>query len=259
MGQIKKYITLVLLCLTNLCFGQKQDIVGTYINRFTDDIGFDGCCHLIEVLRLNTDKTFHIYQRNDQGDYEISSVSYGDYKIVGDSILFIPKIDATRKLCSPHDQFSYSGYRMKILKSSLKSLNPIRIVAGGLSEKVRYKKLNFKNFDSLKISFDKSDSSQVNESFTIKKDKTLRYDFSSFNRYTRKTTTDIKNIILDNFDYNLFINKLSESPLLELPFNPRSNKNYSLNLCIDGDNFSNYGWFCSESLYNFVIDKLVHK
>ncbi len=255
--KMKYLITVLSVFLAFNSVAQKNTIYSTYINTFTDYIGQDNCCRLIEVFRLNKDHTFNLFQKNDQGDYKTERFSYGQYKIVGDSVLFIPKYDSRKKINDPKQFFEYSGYKMRILDSCLETLVPIVFIAGGKVEKIKYCKANFNDFDSLKITVDKYDSATwYREYLFVKKDKIVINAFSSFNLKTKKTIGGQREFQLSVKQYNLFIKKLSESPVIELPSKTTRNE-YRINLYLKNNNFNNQGDFFSENLYDFLFTTLL--
>lgn len=258
MEKIKIFLSAFFLYLSQNSIAQNLDISGTYFNIFNDDIGFDNCCRLIEVFRLNDNKTFNYYRKNDQGDYKIENISYGKYQVVGDSVLFISSPDTTKNNYSNHF-FEYSGFKVKIVKHGLQTLKPVNNVAGGKSEKINYHKMNFNNFDSLHIYVNKSDSTWDTENLIIKKDKTLSFSLSSMNYKTKQTTSEHKNIILTNEKYNLFLRIFSESPLFELTTKINKQNSYVLNLYMNGEKFSNGSDYLSEHLYNFLFKELLER
>lgn len=91
---MKKYCMFILLIAAQVSFSQRvRTIAGTYMNIMGHVYkNADGCCKLIEVLKLKPNNSFSFYQKDDQGDYDTEAFSVGRYTVKGDSVFFLSEL-----------------------------------------------------------------------------------------------------------------------------------------------------------------------
>jgi len=250
---MKLLSTLLLLFLLQAC-SRRTSLFGTYLNTFTDDIHIGACCKLMEALKLNKDSSFNYYRNDDQGDYTDERFATGKYGVKGDSIYFSQNNDSIAK--KYRDRFlKYNGFKFKILRNGIESLEPVGVVAGGRSEKIRYHKFRFEDLDSLKFSYYMSHNPSGHEDVLIKKNRHLQYTWSLYDRHTEKTDEGTIEFGLTGKKYNLFIRTLSADPLYE--FEPgRGEDDSTLTLWAKGDSFKVYGFYISQKLRLFLLTQL---
>jgi hypothetical protein len=70
---------------------EKNTIIGKYEFFEENLIGFDDCCRLKWNLILNSDSTFRLDFKSDQGDYLDYTYSFGDYRIKNNTLCLFSK------------------------------------------------------------------------------------------------------------------------------------------------------------------------
>lgn len=215
--QEKLITALLVLSLLMLQSCRKEDpISGTYIAQSVMLPIYNGCCTSTEVLHLNNDHTFNVYNQDDQGDYLVEEFSSGNYTLKENMITFKPD--------SIHQRFDYSKVKYKIKDSN----GPVKVLIKEGPEPQQFYKIDFKKADSVYIQrYNHHDWDQ--ESITIKKDGTLHYVRHAQDK--NKTPIDIsKHQKLTSKQFQQYIDTLSQSNL----FQPTTTiEKYSITFTLD--------------------------
>lgn len=243
------------------CFAQTQSIYGTYF-MVLGDKSFQGCCGTLELVKLNNDHTFFYYRNNDQGDYQSEATANGTFQLVNDSILFESNFS---KVSNPSaimgvDSVNYSGFKLRTVKNgNLRPLQPIDNGYGTTSYEAVYKKFDIKDFDSLTVDLFVRDSVTKIEDIIIKKDKSLKLNYSFFDKTLKIDNHGVKKIVLSDEKYTRFLKLLTETTFY---VDKRKEPGIEITSCIlylhfNLSYFNTKGRLFSKSLYQFLFNELI--
>jgi len=172
-----KIILIILLILnTSVSYGQiKFDNLSGQYEYFRETlIGYDHCCRVIWNLELKEDSTFYIDFKDDQGDYEIYTYSYGIYTVKADILYMYSKVPKDLSILRER----YNNLQDSLFKISFRNngLNNIKFYS--LNNKYERKLIQPKYIIS-----DKTDGFSINydndtkPNFDYKEYKTISYIF----------------------------------------------------------------------------------
>lgn len=176
---------------------------------------YNGCCTSTEILQLNNDHTFNVYNQDDQGDYLVEEFTSGSYDLKQNIISFTPD--------SLHKRLDYSKVKYKLMALD----DQVNFLIKEDQEPKKFYKIDFKKADSLYIQRYNHDDWD-RESITIKKDGTLHYIRHAQDK--NKNPVDIsKHQKLTSEQFQQYIDFLSQNRL----FQPEiTSKKYSITLSI---------------------------
>ncbi|MDN3692092.1 hypothetical protein QWZ06_07385 [Chryseobacterium tructae] len=212
-----KLITALLILsaiILNSC-SKDNRVSGTYIDQSVMLPIYNGCCTSTEILQLNNDHTFNVYNQDDQGDYLVEEFTSGSYDLKQNIISFTPD--------SLHKRLDYSKVKYKLMAPD----DQVNFLIKEDQEPKKFYKIDFKNADSLYIQrYNHHDWDR--ESITIKKDGTLHYIRHAQDK--NKNPVDIsKHQKLTSEQFQQYIDFLSQNRL----FQPEiTSKKYSITLSI---------------------------
>lgn len=233
-------ITLLSALILNSCNKAKQ-ISGTYIMQSEMLPKVNGCCTNTEIIRLNEDETFSMYQQNDQGDYTTNDFAKGTFQLTKGLVSLKPDSINT------HLDLSKATFRKDHANHGLDYLTR-------LDNKAKYHKMDFEKADSLYIRRVNSDNWE-SEEITIKKDGTARYVLYSSDQ-SQHTMAHTKNKKLTKEQFREYVKAMSQSSIFQ-PGITSKKYEISLLLSISEQNISLYDHNnIDKKLYDFFFEKV---
>ncbi|GAA4344596.1 hypothetical protein [Flaviaesturariibacter amylovorans] len=262
------FLILVLCASAGLAEAQRSLIAGTYVALIRDDIGYDNCCTLNEVLQLDTAGRFRYYRLNDQGDYSTEHLTTGRYVAGAHELRFEPDSTKRPKPWFPNDPMD-APFHDTLLRTGtphLRSKGPVQFIGGGSNEVVTWYRINWQQLDSLHLHYMiAGDSTGGSKLLFFTRGKPLVFSYSLSRYYIRDsaghaaTVQGTDEIRMTPAREQELIRRLEAGPVFETPLDPESlyNPAFSLSIYAGGQVIKAHGSYLSPALAAWLLGPLL--